>query len=1381
MNISQLYIKGITYDLKDSTARYGFATASVNNELSQDGELDTSVLTFYADQAKQSVLGKIKLTKIAIPNLKSQKLIAKDFSISNEGVVSVTSKLLDSKQNLVFQGSRDKKQIYLPLQKNGVIAFISDIENVVTEELEKKFQQLDFSPYFSQFTKKDEMSRVAFTGDYNDLKNKPQIPSGSGGSATDSISLNDDSAVSSNAVFKETHVPIQVEWEDGKVFAELYSANLAIGNTFNESSGSGTLYSRAMTRVKAGDVVELNASYVNITNFRVFALCDSNKVIVELAKVKTNYNSYILNIEQDGYLYTTAAANKLHTLTIWRSKFNTSNNPVIPVDSYSEKNTIIVDKEYWDAHVGDKSVFITPNTKYIIAGTAEELSSPLSKKEVLYLEVGSNCIISANTGCMLGTRVSLYLNRTYIDVGPHQIFSTPRWTLGRALSLPASPDYGGTTLQSGSTFANGQIFPEWWGCKSGEGVILPNVRTHHNHKTVEQAYTNSFAINYAIYVATDAEVYLQGNKYVVGSTIIIGPNRTWGQLWPRDENPGGLMISFTDCDHHGNRNPKFRVKGNLIASDEFIGFKKSGNCEIPTIIYVSASAAKINIEGAVVVPYSARDKKIVTVTEKNWGTTTPQLGKLYFVGTSGNYKIYDVYEHYTSEINDYLPVKEITTRLIGTSTITSDIITKLNEATMNTAGGCNGVITGMYGIHLDYFFGGTLNVERIIKGEDRGGLFNVDYLNRLTSFRYRTEVWHMGECSALNIGTVQSSDINISQIVGFNDGITNQTLWEASEDFAQHIRFNIGNIQCNNAIHITTGNKCRVTMLGATKSGGAYFNACNWRIGGAIALCAGSNVYRSTFTPTTTNSTFLLAEHNSSEGNKNDKGFGQHMIILEPCPDSCYYHFINFNNANGNYIKGNGGIGGDTGRLVLWTNGTVTKDQLRISDLDLVLMDDETAETAWFPVNSCLVSSLYNSLPAHYNHIAAQNKIASGSSTLGKIVWDTHTVSGSGNATLKPNSTHSAYNKVKAFPFSNTTSFITFRASNDNTIESNQHDLLCYESVYSDSASWNNTLIGAQSMYALYEQTGDGRDNGSNAHGFWGVHNYKQPYFKQVKFNNDVMPSFPKVNTGKTYRVMYVDDFALGSLHFIENMQELPLAPGTYNTDTGLGENRENEGLYVVTSGEGVVTTTTYYGYTLYPMYSIYKYNPNKKVLTGYRSNVVAICEQIGYYCDELGILKERAAIRAQLNKTSGTVNLYPYWEVINYVKQNGPIALTGDYLDQWNALTQLYNSGANFRFNNLPVVSYKGYPNIAEGTMVFVIQDPFGNDLGLSLQENNNEQEVNIVDTNYARAISAIEQELSTIQNDINNRGINNVDYSNGIITINLVNGETFSIDLNS
>ena len=1241
MNISQLYIKGITYDLKDSVARYGFATASVNNELSQDGELDTSVLTFYADQAKQSVLGKIKLTKIAIPNLKSQKLIAKDLSISNEGAVSVTSKLLDSKQNLVFQGSRDKKQIYLPLQKNGVIAFISDIEEVVNEKLSTAIQNLDLSSQFTQFVKKDEMARVAFSGDYNDLKNKPQIsnPSGSySGEVSESVMLNDNNPITSSGVFKETHTCTEAEWEDNKVYAGSYNANTQVGQIFITSGGTGSSFTRAKISVAKSDVIEITGSSISsLANFYVYAICDKNNKILELAENKKSYDSHTITITQDGFVYACAqlSSSKPHSLKVWKSKFVTiesinsdEESEETPNTIASAKNTIRVDKEYWDSKIGSKTVFSKPNTKYIIAGTAEELCSPASANQICALQVGKNCIITADPGCMLGPRIVLILDRTYIDVGPQQIFSTPTWELGRVPNSTISYTLQGTLIGTNSTFANGQILPEWWGCKSGEGVLVSGISSYHNHKTEEQAYINSFAINYALLVAGDAEVYLQGNKYVVGSTICIGPEKYWGSISPNNNNP---TTGLLDCETHGNRNPKFRVKGNLIASDEFVGKLKSDSkgakCEIPTIIYVSASGAQINIEGALVVPYKARDKKIVVLTSSNWQTTTPELGNLYFVGSdssngTGNYQIYDVYEHYTGEADSiYAPVWEIQTRNIGKSMAPKSRLQALNRTDLNSAGGCNGVMPGMYAIHLDYFFGGVLNIGRIIKGEDRGGRFNVDSKDRLTSFRYRTEVWHIGECAALNIGTAQASDINIGNIVGFNDGITNSRVWMPGEDYVQHLRFNIGNIHCNNAIHITTGNDCRTTMVGYESGGGSYFNACNWRIGGTIGLCAGSNTYSSTFTPTTTRSTFLFTEHSDPEGNRNDNGFNQHMIILEPCPDSCYYHFIDFKNANGNYIKGNGGIGGDTGRLVLWTKGPSLLTSLVPPDASsTALAEGENFNEAWFPMNSCLTSSLWGYLPAHYNHIAAQNKFNySSSKTMAQYVWDNYNNSSKKSSKLYPkDATHSSYDKVKQFPYNSTTSFITFRASSDNTIESNQHDLLCYEAVCSDTGSWNNTLIGAQSMYALYEQTGDKKEADQ---GFWGVRNYKQPYFKYVKFNNDVTPKFPILTTNNTYRVMYVDEFALGSLHFIESKSELPAQPGTYSSASALGENKEYEGLYVVTQGDEVVSTTTYYGYTLYPMYHVYKYNPSTAIL-GRRSNVAMISEKIGYYCDELGIIK---------------------------------------------------------------------------------------------------------------------------------------------------------------
>jgi len=90
----------------------------------------------------------------------------------------------------------------------------------------------------------------------------------------------------------------------------------------------------------------------------------------------------------------------------------------------------------------------------------------------------------------LGNNVMLMLDNTYIDVGPQQIFMLPEfystskyatldWAYSGYYDMGLGTTKHGTRIfmnsyweknLTGSTIANADILPEWWGCKGGYGV-----------------------------------------------------------------------------------------------------------------------------------------------------------------------------------------------------------------------------------------------------------------------------------------------------------------------------------------------------------------------------------------------------------------------------------------------------------------------------------------------------------------------------------------------------------------------------------------------------------------------------------------------------------------------------------------------------------------------------------------------------------------------------------------------------------------------------------------------------------------------------------------------------------------------------------------------
>lgn len=1080
---------------------------------------------------------------------------------------------------------------------------------------------------------------------------------------TDSAVPGDGRCLSSGGAFSTVHSPTAAEFTAGKMYYYTSSSRVSLGDKFSTGQSNASTMSTSSIPVHAGDTVELYGQPYT-SSYYLWVLVDATGGVVSLPTLGEGHEPEspgVIAIAQDGILYISAKSASCGA-TLWRpikeeleeelealsDQVSTALSTLSSSAGVTAHNTVRMTKTWWDTNVKRKTYFNTAdNTHYIIADTAENLcGTPTLNAKIVF---GKNCILSAEPGCMLGDYVDLHFDRTLIAVGQQQIFTTP--TFAFIPSLVGQIVYGTRVITKG-TFANGQILPEWWGAKPGEGPI--DNYSHHNAGTIAQGIVNANAINYALSVAGDAEVYLPGAKYVVSATITVGPlwstgSAVWGKLLPSQNND-----SCKDAELHGNRNVKLRVVGSLIATDEFQGYnpKLSGcvssggvftgqyseayHCEIPAVVFVNGTAPQVNIGGAIVVPYSAQDRVIVTSDSVPANLDASDLGKIYFVGTSGNYDVWLPYGHYTGEDewdDDYEQfIPDVCIRKVGHSDATEGDISKFSNKSKNTLCGRNGKMTGMYALYLAYIFGADIRVKRLMKGEDRGGFWNLDARGELMSYRYRTEVLHMGECAGVNFGVAQAADVHIDQIVGFNDGVCYERIYAGSAyTYVQHCRFNFGNIMCNNAIHVTVGRGCHHSMMNRNTDAGCYFNACVWHIGGSQALCAGSNTYSSPFIPTTLRSTFLLSESSGDDGSDyygsgwqgkgnygSSRGFGQHEIHLEPGPDNLYVCLYDLTHANSNIITSRSNINGDTGRIMLWRKGSRwINSEVGYGILLGRRVKGEASEDAWYPLHTFVGhSSLYGQgEPVNYAHLSALQDVPyGGNSNLARKIWADANYDLGYDAFLFPHgeSANGPYSEVVGFPFSSSYRFINFTACSDNIIDNGGHDVLVYEAVAADLKSWHNELIGCQSRYAAYEQgrSTTGCNAGDMTYGNWTVRNPYMPFFKKVRFDVANAPMLCGYGGGTAYRVMFPDDFTASKMIFVAQ------APTTSS----------DNGLYVVLSGS-VSTGKTYGGQRLYPMYLVYDFLMNSDVFFRPSDTVQKKCEQIGWYSDEFGLLKARDAI----------------------------------------------------------------------------------------------------------------------------------------------------------
>ena len=816
----------------------------------------------------------------------------------------------------------------------------------------------------------------------------------------------------------------------------------------------------------------------------------------------------------------TSWGNKQDALTFDDVPTKSSNNPVKSggvFDALAGKvdvpaNTVYVTQAYWLEK--GANTFTQANTHYILVEDLYDLSYDNNSRSF-----GKNCVLSANPGCRFG-RCSLTFNDTYIDAGMQHIF---RCTKYENPTRRSGTVIDGTTI--GGTFANSRILVEWWGAKGGRGYKAGY--SFANARTEEQALNNAYAFNEALYCAGNSEVYAPAPMYMIGASICDNSSTLTDGI---SKDKYDKITSFT----------KLYVEGDLVASNEFIGcYKTSGSAwvEVPAIVYINGNLPRCIIRGAVIVPPSAQDKEIVigsvpsTLTDAN-------VGEMYFVQNGDYYDVYDVYYHYTSNSGSD---KEVAVRKVGHFNTTSTLLNNYKN-TSNKYGGSNGKIPGMYGLNVSSI-GGLVEVGRIIKGDMRAGFWNVTQDNKLMSYRYRKEVMHQGQCTALGLRCVKSTTIKIGQIEGFNDGVAFDGTHSPDYDGVEFNRFEIGSIACNHAVHGTVGDSCYACLVDKDKSTAYYFDSCRWILGGFEHFAAGNNGLHC-FCPTTSKSTYFLVEW---AGNSHTGGFSCHWVEWNTAPLRWYTSIIDIAHAKDNQFIMHGNSSGDTGRVVLW----LTEDNIRTnlsgiwSKLDGVqTVEGET--NAMFPYDSFVGIESLSKRPYAYADLAAMSNPAN--------TWQT-TTEYSYDGRLAPYSGSTLLYSEWACPYNSTRNYINFRTgSYHNVVRGGRDHMLCYNSVYSDSQSGMNELRHCQSAQAMFVE------------GNYTVFNANHPVFDIVRFDRDNDPrnhhnSGTHVTEGGDKRVMFVpDENTLSCLQAVDAVADIS-ANGLYIIK-GLSDTSDSSGSY---------------------------------------------------------------------------------------------------------------------------------------------------------------------------------------------------------------------------
>ena len=843
-------------------------------------------------------------------------------------------------------------------------------------------------------------------------------------------------------------------------------------------------------------------------------------------------------------------------------------------------NTIYVTQEYWQT--SEENTFSQDDTHYILIEDLHDLRNDGNERAF-----GKNCTFSANKGCRLGFG-KIILNDTYVDAGQQHIFR-------RSTYYSYGAQVNGTNLEG--SFANGRILPEWWGAKGGRGVYANG--SYDNAASETLAKNNADAFNDAIYYAGNSEVYASAPVYLIGKTIY-DRNYTLGQTLTSN-------ISL-DTDKRPRSFIKLYVEGDLIASNEFIGhYSSCGNAfiEFPAVIFLNGNSPRCIVKGAIVVPFSAQDKSIVigNVPET---LTSSHIGNLYFSYDSETemYNVWDVYYHYTSETDD---TKTIAKRQIGRFITTQTNLQHYRSSSYLYGGQYHNKdsnnyfkISGMYGISISSV-GGYIEIGRILKGDTRIGFWNIAKGRKLMSYRYRTEVMHQGECTAVGLRCVKATTIKIGFIEGFNDGIAFDPTFSPDYDAIEFNRFEISSIACNYAIHSLNGG-AYACLLNKDKGTQKYFDSCRWILGGFEPLGAGNHGLHS-FCPTTSRSTYFLIENNAGH---ND-GFSCHWAEFNTAPLRWYTCIADIARGSDNQIIMHGNTSGDTGRVVLWTTKagilSYSKWQVRMDIKDaqgnvlesnilhykfpsqfnggnqyidyrndtminncFQLADGESISQAMFPIDTFAgMESLYDSFnsthPYAYAHMAAMT-VQNGSN-----IWATSQNYPIGSRLAPYIGSTLQYNSW-SYPYSDSRKYINFRGgSYKNIIMSGRRHMLCYESVYNDSESGSNEIRHAQSAYAMYE------DTYRKSRGNWTVINSYHPVYDIVHYDrvNDPRNYGDTTSGASEYKTFVPDENTLACLQIVETTNDIV-----------------DNGLYVIKSESQLSQSSSPYKQTRYKLYEKY-------------------------------------------------------------------------------------------------------------------------------------------------------------------------------------------------
>lgn len=879
--------------------------------------------------------------------------------------------------------------------------------------------------------------------------------------------------------------------------------------------------------------------------------------------------------------------NKQDALTFDENPTENSTNPVKSGGVYTAldgkapkpKNTVYVDLAYWNSRKYAGSVFSRDNTHYILV---DNLGTETYTNRVQ--KFGKGCVLSANKGCMFGI-MNIQFTDTYIDVGQQQLFKPIIYS--HPCSYDRTETISGTKIYG--TFANSRILVEWWGAKGGRGVKGSD-GTFENLYSKNQALNNSIAFNNALQCAGQSEVYAPAPMYLVGATISDMsfpmfrddiPRDTDGEVDPNTEDDEIINPTVTSYT-------KLYVEGDLVAFSEFIGISKSSGdawCETPSVVHINGNAPRCIIRGAIVVPFSAQDKEFEIVSAL---PETPVIGKIYLVGDTTNndtnrfFDVYDVYYHYTSYTTS---ATEIATRKIGRFYTSvqkvsnykspSSLYGGKNRNYVKRSGNTYLLASGMYGISISSI-GGYIEIGRIVKGDHRGGYWNITKDGKLMSYKYRKDVMHQGHCTAMSLRCVKASTIKVGQIEGFNDGVAFDSTYSTEYDAVEFNRFEFGSIACNYAVHTMCGS-ANACLVNPTKDTQKYFDGCRWQLGGFEPLSAGNSLLHS-FIPTTSKSTYFLVENNAGKGD----GFSNHWVEFDNSPLRWYTAIIDVARANDNLFIMHGNTSGDVGRVILWATESNINSHYNNNLPDefangYQIADGETHSSSWFPMDTFMGVESISKRPYAYSHLASMANPSNVWSTTTGYPW---------NSRLAPYSSGSLVYDEWSCPYSSSRSFINFRGGSfKNIVRGGRKHMLCYESVLNESSCGANEIHYAQSAFAMYD---DAHLSGGN----YTVFNSYHPLYDVVRFDRQKDPrNYTDWSDGGSAMVMFVpDENTLSCTKVVDTTDDI-----------------NANGLYIVKAQPVVSTSPSDYKQTRYKLYEQYV------EYTGENGENPTIVRQVGY------------------------------------------------------------------------------------------------------------------------------------------------------------------------